>query len=105
MLGAVDVLVAPSGRAPRFGDSDDARGLPFFTEDLWDFHELLALGRAVMGPEFPLCRVTGEHYSDLGRNFTLFISQLFLPKTSAYCQPMFSNNNGYRLCVRTKALP
>ena len=53
MLDAVRVLVGPNGRAPRIGDSDDARGLPFFTEDLWDFTELLAVGEAVLGERGP----------------------------------------------------
>jgi len=49
MLEAVEVLVGPGHRMPRIGDSDDARGLPFFTIDPWDFGELLAAGDAVLG--------------------------------------------------------
>lgn len=55
MLRAVSILVGPDQRAPRIGDSDDARGLPFFTEDLWDFGELLALGAAVLGRSDGIC--------------------------------------------------
>jgi hypothetical protein len=49
MLEAIGVLVGASGRVPRLGDSDDARGLPFFTAEPWDFSELLALGARILG--------------------------------------------------------
>ncbi len=55
MLAATAALVGPSCRAPRIGDSDDARGLPFFSADPWDFGELLALGRAVLGSTTSVC--------------------------------------------------
>jgi len=51
MLEAVADLIGHGSRAPRIGDSDDARGLPFFTQDFWDFGELLAIGAAVLGDE------------------------------------------------------
>ncbi len=47
MLDAVSTLIGSHGRAPRIGDSDDARGLPFSAVDHWDFGELLAAGSAV----------------------------------------------------------
>lgn len=49
MLDALTVLVGPRGRAPRIGDSDHARAVPFFTEDYWRFDEILALGAATLG--------------------------------------------------------
>lgn len=49
MLDALAVLVGPGGRAPRLGDSDHARAVPFFTEDYWCFDEILALGAATLG--------------------------------------------------------
>lgn len=55
MLQAVRVLVGRDHRAPRIGDSDEARGIPFFTEDFWDFGELLGLGAAVLGCRTGLC--------------------------------------------------
>lgn len=48
MVAAVGTLLSADLRAPRIGDSDDARALPFFREDLWDFSELLAVGAAVL---------------------------------------------------------
>lgn len=49
MLDACEVLVGSSGRAPRIGDGDDARGLPFFTAEPWDFEQVIATGRALVG--------------------------------------------------------
>ena len=49
MLEVVSEFVGADGRAPRIGDSDDARAIPFFTADPWDFDELLALGEGVVG--------------------------------------------------------
>ncbi|MBI4516767.1 MAG: alginate lyase family protein [Deltaproteobacteria bacterium] len=49
MLDAIRALVGPNQQAPRIGDSDDARGVPFVTADHWDFAEILALGDAVLG--------------------------------------------------------
>ena len=49
MLDALAVLVGPGSRAPRIGDSDHARAVPFFTEDYWRFDEILALGAATLG--------------------------------------------------------
>lgn len=49
MLNAVSILINSSGRAPRIGDSDDARGVPFFTDDSWDFREILSMGSIVLG--------------------------------------------------------
>lgn len=49
MLDALAVLVGPGSRAPRIGDSDHARAVPFFTEDYWQFDEILALGAATLG--------------------------------------------------------
>jgi len=48
MVTAIGTLLNADLRAPRIGDSDDARGLPFFRPDLWDFSELLAVGAAVL---------------------------------------------------------
>ena len=49
MLVATRQLLGPHGRAPRIGDSDDARGIPFFAADQWNFHDLLAIGASVLG--------------------------------------------------------
>lgn len=80
MLEAVAILIGPSGRAPRIGDSDDARGLPFFTEDHWDFGELLALGAAVFRKD--------SSFAD-GRSLTE--SALWLGGGSRYPMPGAAN--------------
>jgi len=48
MVTATRTMLGATLRAPRIGDSDDARGLPFFRDDLWDFGELLAVGASVL---------------------------------------------------------
>lgn len=60
MVAATRTMLGPTLRAPRIGDSDDARGLPFFREDLWDFGELLAVGAAVLdAPELSPAPASG----------------------------------------------
>jgi hypothetical protein len=49
MLDACETLAGTGGRTPRIGDGDDARGLPFFTDDPWDFEQVVATGRALLG--------------------------------------------------------
>ncbi|MFN8545800.1 MAG: heparinase II/III family protein [Candidatus Binatia bacterium] len=49
MIDAFDGIARPGERMPQIGDSDDARGLPFASADLWDFGETVAMGRAVLG--------------------------------------------------------
>lgn len=50
MVDATEVLLGPDDRAPRLGDSDDARGIPFAHDDLWDFSDLISLADAVLAP-------------------------------------------------------
>jgi hypothetical protein len=55
MVETALTLASAGGRAPRIGDADDARGLPFFTVDPWDFRELAQVGAAVLDgvPSWP----------------------------------------------------
>ncbi len=48
MLEAARALAGAHLRAPRIGDSDDARGVPFFCKDHWSFEDLLAVGSSVL---------------------------------------------------------
>jgi hypothetical protein len=49
MLDACEALSGAQGRAPRIGDGDEGRGVPFFTGDPWDFSQVVAAGRALLG--------------------------------------------------------
>jgi len=60
MVAATGTLLGARLRAPRIGDSDDARGLPYFREDLWDFGEILAVGASVLdAPELSPSAASG----------------------------------------------
>jgi hypothetical protein len=51
MAAATRAWIGDGFRAPRIGDADDARGVPFLTDDPWDFRQLLSLAGAVLGDD------------------------------------------------------
>ncbi len=48
MLDALAEFVGASGHAPQIGDSDGARGLPFFDGEFWDFRGVQEQGASVL---------------------------------------------------------
>ncbi len=47
MVHATSVWLGTQGTVPQIGDTDGARGIPFFTDDFWNFEEAVALGESV----------------------------------------------------------
>ncbi len=94
MLRAVSVLIDSSGRAPRIGDSDDARGVPFFTDDSWDFRELLSMGSIVLGE----AESYSQHHAGYESALWLGGTSALLPRSApATPQPSFEmlDEGGY----------